>query len=88
MSINLTEYISELNQNYNDLGEDLLMLEAILLAPEKEMSFPDEFLESSLQRIRDYARQHTKEIDLLTGRLAARPCRQAASAYFPLMAEK
>ena len=65
MNINKKEYIDELNRNYNELGEDLLMLEAILSIPEGEGRFPGEYVASSLERIQDYARQHTREIDLL-----------------------
>ena len=64
MSINRKEYIAELNRNYNELGEDLLMLESILLVS-GETGFPGEYAASSLERIQDYARQHIQEIDLL-----------------------
>ena len=65
MSINVREYITEINQNYNELGEDLLMMEAVLIASEGETEFPGECVASSLERIQDYARQHIQEIDLL-----------------------
>lgn len=77
MSINRKEYIEELNQNYNELGEDLLMLESILLAPEGETGFPEKYVASSLARIQDYTRQHIKEIDLLANCLIQAPVRNA-----------
>ena len=86
MSINPNEYIVELNQNYNDLGEDLLMLEAILLALDKETGFPGEYIASSLKRIQDYTRQHIQEIDLLSNSLIHTA--DTASPYFPRMAQK
>ena len=75
MSINKKEYIEELNQNYYNLGEDLLMLEAILLVSEKEAEFPGEYIASSLERIQDYTRQHIHEIDLLSNCLIHAPTR-------------
>lgn len=66
MSINRKEYIAELNQNYNDLGEYLLMLESILLVPEGETGFPGECVASSLEHIQDYVQRHIQEIDLLS----------------------
>ena len=77
MSINRNEYIAELNQNYHDLGEDLLMLEAVLLAQEGETGFPEKYVTSSLARIQDYTRQHIKEIDLLANCLIHAPARTA-----------
>ena len=77
MGINRKEYIAELNQNYNDLGEDLLMLESILLVSEGETGFPGECATSSLERIQDYVRQHIQEIDLLANCLIHAPVRAA-----------
>lgn len=77
------EQLTELHQNYNDLGEDLL-LESVLLAAESETSFPEEYVSSSLHRMGDYIRQHTSEINQLSHILSAR----RAPAHFPRMAEK
>lgn len=78
------EQLTELHQNYNDLGEDLLLLESVLLAAESETSFPEEYVASSLCRMGDYIRQHTSEINQLSHILSAR----RAPAHFPRMAEK
>jgi len=69
----IKEYITELNQSYNDLGEDLVMLEAVLAASEGETAFPREYVSSSLERIREYTCQHTGEIEQLTKYLAVPP---------------
>jgi len=79
MDTNIRDHITELNQNYNDLGEDLLMLEAVLIASEGETGFPAEYVVSSLERIRDYTCQHTKDIEQLTQSLIAPPHRTAPS---------
>ena len=67
MSKSTREYIREINQSYYDLGEDLLMLESLLLMPEEETDFSEEYVASSTKRLRDYALQHMEEIDQLTG---------------------
>lgn len=61
----LTEQIIELNSNYNELGEDLVLLESVLQAAQTENGFPKEFVASSLTRVTDYIRQHTEAIDQL-----------------------
>ena len=60
MDRTMREYIAELNQNYNDLGEDLLMLEAVLYAPEGETGFPEEYMESGLLRIQEYGQRRSR----------------------------
>lgn len=65
MNQDARKYIQEINQSYYDLGEDLLMLESLLLMPEGETGFSEECAASSRQRVRDYALQHMKEIDQL-----------------------
>lgn len=72
MSI-LTQQIIELNQNYNDLGEDLVLLESVLLASRGEHDFPGEYILSSLTRVTDYIQQHTEEINHLAEYLCAAP---------------
>ena len=59
----LSEQIMELNANYNELGEDLLLLESLLQSAPKESAFPREYVSSSLIRINDYIQQHTKAIN-------------------------
>ena len=58
----LTEQIIELRQNYNELGEDLVLLESVVTALQTGCEFPAEYVDSSLKRIIDYIRQHTGEL--------------------------
>lgn len=78
MDRTMREYIAELNQNYNDLGEDLLMLEAVLYAPEGETGFPEEYMESGLLRIQEYARVHIEDIGRIVRFLTASRVQQPA----------
>ena len=65
----INNQITELNQNYNDLGEDLLLLEAVILATGVENEFPEEYITSSLKRMEECIRQHTKDIHFLANLL-------------------
>ena len=65
MDQNIRGYIKEINQSYYDLGEDLLMLESLLLMPEGDTDFSEECAASSRKRVRDYAAQHIEEINQL-----------------------
>ena len=56
------ERIAELNRNFNDLGEDLVLLEAVLQASLGETEFPEEYITSSLCRMVEYVDQHTEDI--------------------------
>lgn len=69
----LTEQIIELNANYNDLGEDLVLLESVLQANQRENDFPEELVASSLTRVNDYIHQHTGEINHLAEYLRTTP---------------
>lgn len=80
MSKGIKEYMAELNQSYNDLGEDLLMLEVVLLAWKGETGFPEEYIASSLQRLADYIDQHVGELRQLAEFLACPP-RQPAPRH-------
>ena len=64
MSINVREYIEELNRNYNSLGEDLLMFESLLTVREGEKL--EGCAAAALKRVQGYTVQHMEEIDLLT----------------------
>ena len=55
-------WITELNQSYNDLGEDLLLMEAVVIAMHQENEFPVEYIASGLRRVMDYTEQHLKDI--------------------------
>ena len=62
MKWTIREQITELNQTYNNLGEDLLLIESIVIASNCENEFPSEYITSSLRRIMDYTEQHLGEI--------------------------
>lgn len=62
--------IAELNRNFNDLGEDLVLLEAVLQASLGETEFPEEYIISSLCRMVEYVDQHTEDICQLARQLA------------------
>ena len=64
------ERIAELNRNFNDLGEDLVLLEAVLQASLGETEFPEEYITSSLCRMVEYVDQHTEDICQLARQLA------------------
>ena len=50
----LSEKIIELNQNYNNLGEDLVLLEALVEAACRDNEFPEDCIESASHRMADY----------------------------------
>ena len=58
----IQDQITELNQSYNNLGEDLLLMEAVMIAMEHENEFPTEYIASSLRRTMDYTEQHLKDV--------------------------
>ena len=64
------ERIAKLNRNFNDLGEDLVLLEAVLQASLGETEFPEEYITSSLCRMVEYVDQHTEDICQLARQLA------------------
>ena len=64
------ERIAELNRNFNDLGEDLVLLEAVLQASLGETEFPEEYITSSLCRMVEYVDHHTEDICQLARQLA------------------
>ena len=64
------ERIAELNRNFNDLGEDLVLLEAVLQASLGETELPEEYIPSSLCRMVEYVDQHTEDICQLARQLA------------------
>lgn len=73
MNTKIRKYIEEINQSYYDLGEDLLMLESLLLTPEGETCLLGKYAASSRERLRDYALQHMEEIDQLVSYAASAP---------------
>ena len=69
----ITENIIELNANYNYLGEDLVLLESVLQASQRENDFPREYVTASLTRVTDYIQQHTEAINQLSEYLSTAP---------------
>lgn len=69
----LTDQLIELNANYNYLGEDLVMLESVLQAAQRENDFPEDLVVSSLTRVNDYIHQHTGEINQMAEYLHTAP---------------
>lgn len=70
----IEEQIIKLNQNYNDLGEDLLLLEAVALAA-SDSGFPKEYIASSVERMLMCIDQHTADIRFF----AAMLCEETSS---------
>lgn len=58
----LMAQVDELNENFNELGEDIVMLEALVIASHTGYEFPEEYIGSGLKRIGDYIHQHLGEI--------------------------
>lgn len=69
----LSEKILELNQNYNDLGEDLVLLEALVEAACRENEFPEDCIESASHRMADYIEQHAEAINQLAKSIIGKP---------------
>lgn len=63
------DLITELNQCYNDLGDDLLLLQAVILALRGENQFSQECVASSLERMTSAIEQHLKDIHIFAGGL-------------------
>ena len=59
--------IEELNENFNELGEDLVLLESVAIAVQVGYPFPKEFVESEVKRVIDYIRQHLVDVRNLSG---------------------
>ena len=75
----IKDQIIELNQNFNDLGEDLLLLEAVVLTAQGENDFPQEYIASSLGHLVGCINQHTEDIRFFAGLLQKEtsPCRES-----------
>lgn len=79
----LTEQIFEINENFNDIGADLVLLEALLREIEEGRNFPIEFIELGLKRLGEFLSQHTGDITYLSGLLieeASQHCRVIGAA--------
>ncbi len=73
----LSEKILELNQNYNDLGEDLVLLEALVEAACRDNEFPEDCIESASHRMADYIEQHAEAINQLAKSIIGTPAGSA-----------
>ena len=58
----IEDQIIELNQNYNDLGKVLLLLEVVVLTVQGENDLPQEYIASSIGRMIRCIDQHTEDI--------------------------
>ena len=58
----IQDQITEFNQSYNNLGEDLVLMESVMIAMKHENEFPTEYIASSLRRTMDYTEQHLKDV--------------------------
>ena len=62
----LMSQINELNETFNELGEDLVLLEAL------GHPFPEDFLNSGLDRMTDYIHQHLNDVKNLSREVCKR----------------
>lgn len=67
----MNDIITEINLNYNDLGEDLILLESVLQVLQDENDYPRELALSSLERMMECIRQHSGDIRQLSGYLVS-----------------
>ena len=72
--------IEELNENFNELGEDLVLLESVAIAVQMGYPFPEEFVEPGVKRVMDYIRQHLEDIRNLSGGLSRRAVKNGKAA--------
>ena len=72
--------IEELNENFNELGEDLVLLESVAIAVQVGYPFPKEFVESEVKRVMDYIRQHLEDVRNLSGGLSRRAVKNSKAA--------
>ncbi len=62
----LMSQINELNETFDELGEDLVLLEALAIAVHMGHPFPEDFLNSGLDRMTDYIHQHLNDVKNLS----------------------
>lgn len=62
----ISKTVCEINENFNDLGADLVLLEALLQAIQGKHNFPEEFVESGLKWMGEAICQHTADIAYLS----------------------
>ena len=75
--------IEELNENFNELGEDLVLLESVVLAARMGDQFPEEFVESGIERVMAYIRQHLGDVGNLSRGLSKRAAKSGGGASSP-----
>ena len=78
----LMEQVDELNETFNELGEDIVLLEALVFASHMGYDFPEEYLTSGLMRIKGYIRQHLGDVQDLS-RIVCKQAILPQAAEFP-----
>lgn len=73
----LSELTVEINQNFNDLGAVLVLLQALTQAVQTEHDYPQEYVEAGLERMEEHVRQYTKDVCYLSGLLVKESLRSA-----------
>ncbi len=68
----LMSQINELNETFDELGEDLVLLEALAIAVHMGHPFPEDFLNSGLDRMTDYIHQHLTDVKNLSREVCKR----------------
>lgn len=64
---NLSEAIREINENLEDLGADLVLLESLLFAIDEKRSIPERYVGPGMKRLRESIQQHANDIIYLSG---------------------
>ena len=68
----LMSQINELNETFDELGEDLVLLEALAIAVHMGHPCPEDFLNSGLDRMTDYIHQHLTDVKNLSREVCKR----------------
>ncbi len=79
----IPDQITELNENYHDLGDVLLLLESVILAMQMENEFSRKHILSSLHFLTSSIEQYTKDICFLTNHLSRNITIQKEAALPP-----
>lgn len=64
---NLSETICEINENFEDLGADLVLLESLLFSIDEKRSIPERYVGPGMKRLRESIQQHANDIIYLSG---------------------
>lgn len=63
---NLSETICEINENFEDLGADLVLLESLLFSIDEKRSIPERYVGPGMKRLRESIQQHANDIIYLS----------------------